>query len=223
MKGFEVLCLVLFGLVLSIHCTPLAVIVDKNGGEEPAEFFPGPENREVPERPFARFPPTFDDFDRDDSFEDDDAFGGYNPFRRMSFLEYFRRIQENMRRMWENTRRQMWAARNGTVFNFDRFPPDYNNSTFTTKVVNGSIISVNETIKKHQGNDSSYFFMWKVVQVKPENATGQDEPDVEVPSDVAPEVSTNLPSSFPEIESTHEAELDSSTSKDESNDIPKIV
>jgi len=60
---------------------------------------------------------------------------------------------------------------NNDFGNFSDLPTNYDNTTFTTKNINGTIISVNETIRKIGNNDSSFVFHVKTIQVRPENET----------------------------------------------------
>lgn len=157
-----------------------AVVVDVNEGRR---------------RPFFQYPrrrfmgPFFDnDDDQDDDFINyrpvyqyrPFGFGfGYRPYQN-DYFAHLRRQMELLRRflhqMWNNTD-------SGYGGPFDELPPNYDNSTYTTKVVNGSIVSVNETVKKHTSNDSSFVFKVKVIQVRPQNETATPEEGVNRPEE----------------------------------------
>lgn len=149
-----------------------AVVVDM-GDETP---------RTYRRRPYFR-PPYF--YQDDSSDDEDESFGPFlgavRPFGYgQSFSPYgspygpagyggdfFTRLRHQM----EMFRRYMSGIWNVNSHFDPQLPPNYDNSTYTTKVVNGSVISVNETIKKHTTNDSSFVFSFKVVKIRPENET----------------------------------------------------
>jgi len=181
-------------------------------------------------------------FSRDDFDDDDDDLGygsfmgvrpfglgfGFRPTYRDDFFTH-------LRRQMDLFRRYMTSFLNTTTFidSTGQFPPNYDNSTYHTKVVNGSVISVNETIKKHTTNDSSFVFTVKVIKVRPQNETTNKEDEK---PEILPEEpsfgSWPLPGQKPEVEvvettnspSTAEVSTTSQTEDEMSNDVnPKGI
>lgn len=140
-------------------------------------------------RRFGSFYP--DSVEDDESSDGDDFFGSMWPgFRRrpmlgdMEWLEMLQRRFAIMNELLDKFFNRRTQFPDGVGFGgFGDLPPEYDNSTYTTKVVNGSLVSVNETIKKHQSNSSTFFFHVKTIQVKPLNETegvdGESVPSVD--------------------------------------------
>jgi len=143
--------------------------------------------------PFRRFP--FDDSDGDD--DDDWGFG-------VSFSDSFRRMQEQFRRMQEQMEEFMKNRFPSlSTGGFGDLPTNYHNSTSETKNVNGTLVTVNQTIDRHTSNNSQSFFHVQVVQVKPEKpVVPSDNPseNTETPLPVNPEEEDTTSSSTPPAE-----------------------
>ncbi|GAB6030897.1 hypothetical protein CHUAL_007728 [Chamberlinius hualienensis] len=98
---------------------------------------------------------------------------------------------------------------NGTKL--DSLPPNYHNESSIKEIVNGSLVTINETIDKETDQDNNTFTLdVKSIDVQPLNAT--DKPQEELPSTALP--STELPATvattkLPEM--TTEVPLDSTT------------
>lgn len=187
-----------------------AIVVDVNEGRRPFYQYPR-----------RRFMGPF--FDEDEDQDQDDGFVNFRPpvyrpplYRPFSFgfgyRPYANDYFANLRRQMEFLRRYFLSIYNNTDSGFgspfDELPPNYDNSTYTTKVVNGSIISVNETVKKHTSNDSSFVFQIKVVQVRPQNETATPEEGVDKQEPEATEATgENQPEKLPENSSPLSPEI----------------
>lgn len=207
--------LIVFALVALALSTPVYKEISKRDVDSDAEL--------IDHQTSDRSPGIIVDIDDDDD-DDDDDFGsnfgfvdypryGYNPF------VYWRRRIAEMNRFFNmlfNRPRPVYP-----IFPFgdvDKYPPEYSNSTITTKVVNGSVITVNETITKHQSNGNTFFIHTKTVHVRPENAnetvTTTDE------QTTAPELVTRV--TEPRIEQPTTAAptaTPTATENDQSNDV----
>lgn len=211
-----------FVVVLALACTALAfdrVELKKRQVEEDAEFVGqrgGPVV--VVDTPYR----GGDDGDEGDVFGAGDDDGFYNVFRRPTFnrptffrpsgidLSYLERRMEFMNRLFNRLfgNGGPYDSPFGGPFDvddFDIYPPSYDNTTVTTQTVNGSVITVNDTIKKFQTNHSTFFFHVKTIRVRPENETDVvDESSVSpvVPEELVPTtpVSTDTSSQIPNDE-----------------------
>lgn len=158
-------------------------------------------------------PRQYDGFDADSEDEDDDDFFGslYPGFRQrpmfdMEWVAMMQRRIAMMNALLDRlfNRRTQFPPDVFSGGDFDNLPPDYDNSTFTTKVVNGSLVSVNETVKKHQTNSSTFFFHFRTVQVKPLNDTEEVDGNVPTVGDTTvppPPTRFTEPTSAPDVDS----------------------
>ncbi|CAG0880635.1 unnamed protein product [Darwinula stevensoni] len=125
------------------------------------------------------------DNDGDDSQVEEDRFPVVRPESSRPSLFNFGNVFDEFTRHFEDLERRMsvlWnALRNrgdddddGDGASPDALPNGYRNTTSTTKVVNGSIVTVNETVHKTGGDDGQSFFHFKVVHIRPEFGQGSD-------------------------------------------------
>uniref|UniRef100_T1IHB0 Uncharacterized protein n=1 Tax=Strigamia maritima TaxID=126957 RepID=T1IHB0_STRMM len=155
---------ILFLLITVVNCSPLKD-ESRRKRAEPVVIVdtPSKDTRTI------GFPFRFS-FDDDTGTDDEDflrpigfrPFGGsFGNFGNSEMGNFWNRFQEMMDQM----RRRIYGTVNTDL---EELPPNYHNTTYETKNVNGSIVTVNQTIDKQTTNNSHSYFHIKVVQVKPE-------------------------------------------------------
>jgi len=79
-----------------------------------------------------------------------------------------------------------------SVIKIGDLPANYSNSTSETKVIDGQVVEVNKTIHKVTSNDSSGFFHFQVIKIRPKEPV-TDMPTGSVPTEVAHESAGSAP------------------------------
>jgi len=168
-------------MVAIAHCLPRATRDRKAAGEE----FEGVDTVLVlPNRgnPFMR--PSLQVPDLSDFSDDSDSFEGYNPFGinfnplRNNPLDGF---LESMQSVMNRIREQMAGVLSGLPGQGAFAPwgqiPEGGNTTSTTKIIDGHVVTVNETTYQNGDDNSNTVFRIRTVDVKPLNnqtAEGND-------------------------------------------------
>lgn len=165
----QLVILVLVSLVAFAHCFPDGKRDNEKAGR------PNFDNSNVDtvlilpglDTGFGR--PTFG-FDNDDSDADDDR--PFNPFNfspiHNPFGGFFDSLQSTMKRLREQMMSRLPTV--GTLYPFNKIPEGAN-TTSTTKVIDGHIVTINETTFNDDNPNSTFVFKIRTVDVKPENAT----------------------------------------------------
>jgi hypothetical protein len=123
---------------------------------------------------------TDDNGDADDSDEDGDNNSdansevvGFNvalfPTSSLFGPNMFQKLQESLRVIRDQLN-NMWTMSNNTS-NFMDIPDDYRNSTSKTQIINGTVVTVNETITKKNEDGVQSVYHVRVISLRPENDT----------------------------------------------------
>lgn len=127
--------------------------------------------------PGAKFPirPIFTGLPSLNDDEDDEPlglFGGFgrNPFRSNPFDGLLTSLQNAMNKLREQMEGPLSGI--GGLAPWGKIPEGAN-TTSTTKVIDGHVVTINETTYNGEGDDGNSFFRIRVVDVKP-----QDDGDV---------------------------------------------
>jgi hypothetical protein len=96
-----------------------------------------------------------------------------NPNNRPRPVAPFRPFNVRPFNPFDSSAEETGTASNNTsseeVFNIDKLPANYTNSTSETKVIDGNVVQVNRTIHKiSSGNNTRGFFQFQVINVKPQ-------------------------------------------------------
>jgi len=123
-----------------------------------------------PNRPTFNFPSGFED---DDSFES--AFGnsGFfrNPFRGNPFDGFLAGMESAMTKLREQMSSILTRLPDQSGFPSIGKIPDGANTTSTVKVIDGHVVTINETTYTDGDDSSGTVFRVRVVEVKPQNET----------------------------------------------------
>jgi len=121
-----------------------------------------------------------------------------NRYNMMNHMEdVMKRLQQQMSSLWGNLNNPSYvrpfrpvfpsidsaeeSAEDKATLNLDNLPANYSNSTSETKIVDGQVVQVNKTIHKiSSGNNTSGFFHFQVINVRPSIGTPIKKPSVEM-------------------------------------------
>jgi hypothetical protein len=109
-----------------------------------------------------------------------------------------------------------------TVIDFDNLPANYSNSTSETKVIDGQVVQVNKTIHKIASNDSSGFFSFQVIKIRPQ-ATDTPSASSE-PTEIAHEDTGSAPTDVKEdkVQTSKAPEIIATSEKSEDPSVNEI-
>ncbi|XP_043278634.1 icarapin-like [Venturia canescens] len=123
-------------------------------------------------RPFFRISefPSFDDDSKASSPED--PFDADFPWRESSFGGFFDGLQGLMNRIQKQMADVLSSLPRPGSFGPGGRIPEGGNTTSTTKIINGHVVTINETTYQSGNNDSNIVLRVNIVDVKPVNSTG---------------------------------------------------
>ncbi|KAF7993860.1 hypothetical protein HCN44_011129 [Aphidius gifuensis] len=140
---------------------------DKKSNGETILILPG-----LHENPFHgdSFQPSFSFSDLTDDGDSDEDSLGYHPFRfNFDSSSFFKRMQDTMKNLEAQLANSFsHIPKPGSLLPWGNVP-DGANSTSTKKVIDGHVVTINETTYK--SDDDSTYVRFRIVDVQPDNTT----------------------------------------------------
>ncbi|XP_015126723.1 icarapin-like [Diachasma alloeum] len=134
-------------------------------------------NNRFPMRPIFTDLSLLDDDNADDNADESLGFFGRNPFSVNPFKGFLTGMQNAMNKLTEQMAGSL--SRIGGPVSWDKIPEGAN-TTSTTKVIDGHVVTINETTYNDKSDDGSSFFRFRIIDVKPQDDGNVPEDSGEV-------------------------------------------